>query len=66
MGSLRVSIPTAFTSGVVKYSHCINNHVGSVALMGRWVALVAGLLIILDPFYLSDSRVNRSEALIAD
>ncbi len=33
-------------------------------LFGRQVALVAGLLIALDPFYLSDSRVNRAEAVI--
>jgi hypothetical protein len=33
-------------------------------LFGRRVALVSGLLIALDPFYLSDSRVNRAEAVI--
>jgi hypothetical protein len=33
-------------------------------LFGRRVALVGGLLIALDPFYLSDSRVNRAEAVI--
>lgn len=33
-------------------------------LFGRTVGLLAGLLIALDPFYLSDSRVNRAEALI--
>ncbi len=34
-------------------------------LFGRRVALIAGILIALDPFYLSDSRVNRAEAVIA-
>lgn len=33
-------------------------------LFGKKVALLGGLLIALDPFYLSDSRLNRSEALI--
>jgi hypothetical protein len=33
-------------------------------LWGREVALVGGLLMALDPFYLSDSRVNRAEAVI--
>lgn len=33
-------------------------------LFGRRAALVGGLLIALDPFYLSDSRVNRAEAII--
>ncbi|MCG3206819.1 MAG: hypothetical protein FOGNACKC_00418 [Anaerolineae bacterium] len=33
-------------------------------LFGRRVALLSGLLIALDPFYLSDSRVNRAEAVI--
>ncbi len=33
-------------------------------IWGKWVALISGLLIALDPFYLSDSRVNRAEALI--
>jgi len=33
-------------------------------LFGKRVALVSGLLIALDPFYLSDSRVNRAEAVI--
>ncbi len=33
-------------------------------LFGGRVALLAGLLIALDPFYLSDSRVNRAEAVI--
>lgn len=33
-------------------------------LFGRRVALLAGVLISLDPFYLSDSRVNRAEALL--
>ncbi len=33
-------------------------------LFGKRVALVGGLLIALDPFYLSDSRVNRAEAII--
>lgn len=33
-------------------------------LFGRWVALLAAVLISLDPFYLSDSRVNRAEALL--
>lgn len=33
-------------------------------LFGGRVALLGGLLIALDPFYLSDSRVNRAEALI--
>lgn len=33
-------------------------------LFGRRVALLAGILIALDPFYLSDSRVNRAEAVI--
>jgi hypothetical protein len=39
--------------------------VGAVwRLFGKRVALVSGLLIALDPFYLSDSRVNRAEAVI--
>jgi hypothetical protein len=39
--------------------------VGAVwRLYGKGVALVSGILIALDPFYLSDSRVNRAEALI--
>ncbi len=33
-------------------------------LFGKRAALVGGILIALDPFYLSDSRVNRAEALI--
>lgn len=33
-------------------------------LFGGRVALVSGILIALDPFYLSDSRVNRAEAVI--
>ncbi len=33
-------------------------------LFGTRVALVSGVLIALDPFYLSDSRVNRAEAVI--
>ncbi len=33
-------------------------------LFGKKMAFVSGLLIALDPFYLSDSRVNRAEALI--
>ncbi len=33
-------------------------------LFNRPVALVAAILICLDPFYLSDSRVNRAEALL--
>ncbi|HXV42709.1 MAG TPA: glycosyltransferase family 39 protein, partial [Anaerolineae bacterium] len=33
-------------------------------LFGRRVALISGILIALDPFYLSDSRVNRAEAVI--
>jgi hypothetical protein len=33
-------------------------------LFGTRVALVAAILISLDPFYLSDSRVNRAEALV--
>jgi len=33
-------------------------------LFGARVALVSGVLIALDPFYLSDSRVNRAEAVI--
>ncbi len=33
-------------------------------LFGRRVAFVSGILIALDPFYLSDSRVNRAEAVI--
>ena len=33
-------------------------------LFGRRVALVSGVLIALDPFYLSDSRINRAEAVI--
>lgn len=33
-------------------------------LFGRRVALVAAILISLDPFLLSDSRVNRAEALL--
>jgi hypothetical protein len=33
-------------------------------IWGKWVALIGGLLIALDPFYLSDSRVNRAEALV--
>jgi hypothetical protein len=39
--------------------------VGAVwRLFGRRIGLVSGLLIALDPFYLSDSRVNRAEAVI--
>ncbi|MEM7028327.1 MAG: glycosyltransferase family 39 protein [Chloroflexota bacterium] len=34
-------------------------------LFDRKVALVAAILISLDPFYLSDSRVNRAEALVS-
>ncbi len=38
--------------------------IGSVwRAFGKRVALASGLLIALDPFYLSDSRVNRAEAL---
>lgn len=33
-------------------------------LFGKRVAMVSGILIALDPFYLSDSRVNRAEAVI--
>lgn len=33
-------------------------------LFGKWVAVLSGLLIALDPFYLTDSRVNRADALI--
>ena len=33
-------------------------------LFGRWVGLLAAALICLDPFYLSDSRVNRAEGLL--
>lgn len=33
-------------------------------LFGGPAALAAGLLVALDPFYLSDSRVNRAEAVI--
>lgn len=33
-------------------------------LFGRRIGLVSALLIALDPFYLSDSRVNRAEAVI--
>ena len=33
-------------------------------LFGRRVALLGAILISLDPFYLSDSRVNRAEALL--
>ena len=33
-------------------------------LFGRRVGLLAAVLISLDPFYLSDSRVNRAEALL--
>ena len=33
-------------------------------LFGRRVGLIALTLIVLDPFYLSDSRVNRAEAVI--
>ncbi|MFN8456212.1 MAG: glycosyltransferase family 39 protein [Anaerolineae bacterium] len=33
-------------------------------LFGWRVAVVSGILIALDPFYLSDSRVNRAEAVI--
>ncbi len=33
-------------------------------LFGARVALVSSVLIALDPFYLSDSRVNRAEAVI--
>jgi len=33
-------------------------------LWGGRVGLIAGTLIALDPFYLSDSRVNRAEAVI--
>lgn len=33
-------------------------------LFGRWIGLLAGLLIALDPFFLTDSRVNRADALI--
>lgn len=39
--------------------------VGAVwRLFGRRIGLVSALLIALDPFYLSDSRVNRAEAVI--
>jgi hypothetical protein len=39
--------------------------VGAVwRLFGKRAALVSGVLIALDPFYLSDSRVNRAEAMI--
>jgi hypothetical protein len=34
------------------------------SLWGKRVALISGVLIALDPFYLSDSRVNRAEAVI--
>jgi hypothetical protein len=33
-------------------------------LFGNRAALLAGILVGLDPFYLSDSRVNRAEALL--
>jgi hypothetical protein len=33
-------------------------------LFGRWPALLAAILICLDPFLLSDSRVNRAEGLL--
>ncbi|MFN8458474.1 MAG: glycosyltransferase family 39 protein [Anaerolineae bacterium] len=33
-------------------------------LFGRRVAIVSSILLALDPFYLSDSRVNRAEAVI--
>ncbi len=33
-------------------------------LFGRWTGLLAAILISLDPFYLSDSRVNRAEGLL--
>jgi hypothetical protein len=33
-------------------------------LFGRWVGLLAALLMALDPFYVSDSRVNRAEGLL--
>ncbi len=33
-------------------------------LFGRRVALLSAILISLDPFYLSDSRVNRAEGLL--
>ncbi len=32
-------------------------------IFGRKIALVSGVLIALDPFYLSDSRINRAEAV---
>jgi hypothetical protein len=39
--------------------------IGSVwRLFGRRIALTSGVLIALNPFYLSDSRVNRAEAVI--
>ncbi len=39
--------------------------VGAVwKLFGQQIAIISGVLIALDPFYLSDSRVNRAEALI--
>jgi hypothetical protein len=34
------------------------------SLFGRWVGLLSALLICFDPFYLSDSRVNRAEGLL--
>jgi hypothetical protein len=33
-------------------------------LFGRRMALVSAVLVALDPFYLSDSRVNRAEAVL--
>jgi 4-amino-4-deoxy-L-arabinose transferase-like glycosyltransferase len=33
-------------------------------LYGRWAGLLAALLITFDPFYVSDSRVNRAEGLL--
>lgn len=39
--------------------------IGSVwRLFGRRTALMSAVLIALDPFYLSDSRVNRAEAVL--
>lgn len=34
-------------------------------LYGRWVALVAAILLALDPFFLADSRTSRGEGLLA-
>ncbi|RMF01707.1 MAG: phospholipid carrier-dependent glycosyltransferase, partial [Chloroflexi bacterium] len=33
-------------------------------LFGRWIALLSAIFISLDPFLLSDSRVNRAEGLL--